>query len=183
MKKQLDFAAQFYDYFGEKPSKVSYEVRQDSNRYHDLVFMTSLIHDATFRKRDIKIRGDRLNIPIVRECCELGTVSYPDFAELYAAKAQLSIAPVSYFEWRFGNDFNFLSNKELTIEEIWIERERRQWNIVRSVVLRGMEWECQLMPQNFDDDEEVDIEIQLRDLEIPHLKSGRKGGVRQRPII
>ena len=76
MKKQPDFRQLFYDYFGSNPKKVTYSIRTDSNRYHDLIFLKSLVHDARFKRNEIKLRGKRLIIPINRDCWELGFVKH-----------------------------------------------------------------------------------------------------------
>lgn len=41
MKRQPDFAELFQKHFGSSPSAVTYQVRQDSNRFHDLVFLNT----------------------------------------------------------------------------------------------------------------------------------------------
>jgi hypothetical protein len=71
MKPQPDFPKLFFEYFGTKPRKVLYEIRQGPCRFHDLVFLNSLIHDATFHRKDARLSSERLTIPVDRDCWEL----------------------------------------------------------------------------------------------------------------
>jgi hypothetical protein len=103
MKKQPDFKQLFYNYFGSKPKKVNYVVRSDSNRYHDLIFLNSLIHDSRFKRNNTKVYGKKLIIQLNRDCWELGFVKQNNNSELHIANSQLTISPFIELEWRFHN--------------------------------------------------------------------------------
>lgn len=58
MRPQPDFTRLFFEHFGTRPRKVVYEMRQGAFRLHDLVFLESLIHDATFSGKDVRLSGE-----------------------------------------------------------------------------------------------------------------------------
>lgn len=169
MKKQPDFPELFRKHFGVKPSKVTYQVRQDSNRFHDLVFLNSLIHDARFKREQAVLRGKRLSISLERVCWELGTVENSDCAELHIAQARLTISPVLKIEWRFEEKTEFSSNTELWLQDIWLDRQATQADDTMPIVVNGFTWQCVLTVH------EPDLKIRLQDLETPYLYSERKG--------
>jgi hypothetical protein len=170
MKKQPDFTQLFYDYFGQIPRKVQYEVRQGPARYHDLVFLNSLLHDARFQREKIRLRGRRLSIPINRDCWELKYTDYEKdsvkYAELHIADALLVIAAIEKIQWTFDHNFDFAPDSELWIHSIWLERNSLQ-NDKMQVIIDGSDWECIL---TVDGDE---FQIKLRDNEVPYLHSER----------
>jgi hypothetical protein len=111
MKKQPDFTQLFYEFFGNKPRKVQYEVRSGPCRYHDLVFLGSLIHDARFQRQKIQLRGTRLTILVNRDCWELGLTPGEEngekYSELHIADAALSISPVKKLNGRLITSWTF----------------------------------------------------------------------------
>lgn len=158
MSKQPDFNQIFYDYFGTKPRMVTYSIRSDSNRYHDLMFIKSLIHDGRLKRNGIKIIGKRLVIPINRDCWELGLKDN----ELYIADSRLSISPFFDLEWNFTNGMDFDSDAELWIRDLSIQRES---DGMLKIVIDGYTWSLQM--KAFDDN----FKMKLQDLEIPYLYS------------
>ena len=162
MRKQPDFRQLFYNYFGQKPKKVTYSIRSDSNRYHDLIFLKSLIHDARFKHSDFKLRGKKLTINLNRDCWELGIVELQKQSELYIANSRLSISPVYDLEWRFQNNYEINPEDELWIHSILIERE--SYDILK-VVLDGDSWSLHMKAS--DDD----FKMRVQDLEVPYLYS------------
>jgi len=168
MKKQPDFADLFHKHFGDKPSKVTYVVRQDSNRFHDLIFLESLIHDARLKREQAVIRGTRLSMQIERDCWELDLIERADYAEFYIAQARLTISPVFDIEWRFEHRVEFSPDTELWINDIWLERQAMQENDVVPVVINGFAWQCILTVH------EPELKIRLQDLETPYLRSEKK---------
>jgi len=170
MKKQLNFVKLFYEHFGDTPNKVTYEVRQDSNRFHDLVFLNSLIHDARFKRESLRHRGKRLSIPIERDCWELHVQHSETSGELYIAQAQLVISPVVSIEWQFKHSVtwseeNFSPKDELWIQDIWIDRQSTQDDDNMPIIINGFTWQCNLTVL------EPDLRIRLQDLECPYLHS------------
>lgn len=162
MKKQPDFKQLFYDYFGSKPKKVNYIVRHDSNRYHDLIFLNSLIHDSRFKRKDTKVYGKKLIIKLNRDCWELGFVEQENNSELHIANSQLTISPIIEFEWRFQNDSAAEKNTDLWIDDILIERESYA---ILKVVLEGDGWSLHVKVI-YDD-----FKMRIQDLEVPYLYS------------
>ena len=166
--KQPDFQRLFFDHFGRVPRKVTYSVRSDSNRYHDLVFLSSLVHDARFARSDLVLRGTRLTIPINRDCWELGTVKTRKGKELHIAESRLTISSVKDIEWRFTRG-SAVDRAELCIGAIWLDHEAH--GNLRNLVIDGYDWRCTLA---LDDDQ--DIKVRLVDLSMPYLYSRRNRG-------
>lgn len=96
MRKQPDFGRLWADHFGSVPRKITYEVRDGDNGRHDFVFLSSLLHDARIVPERVRLRGNRLTIPLERDCWE---VYFGD--EMYYTQAVLSVSPVQSVEWRF----------------------------------------------------------------------------------
>lgn len=169
MKKQPDFKKLFHDHFGGVQQKVTYSVRSDSNRFHDMVFLNSLIHDSRFKVEKIQQRGTRLIIPINRDCWEIPLVHRDKpspQSELHIANAQLTISPVVGITWSYRNGIKFSNKTELWIQEIWLDRQDN--DDIRTLTLYGFDWQCavNLKTEN--------IMIKLQDLEIPYLYSRKR---------
>lgn len=96
MRQQPDFNKVWRDYFGTKPRKVVYKVRDDHNSPHDFAFLNSLLHDARIIPEKVRWRGKQLTIPLERDCWEVY-----DGERLLYTRAVLSISPVESVEWRF----------------------------------------------------------------------------------
>lgn len=166
MKKQPDFKKLFYDHFGSTPQKVTYSVRSDSNRFHDMVFLSSLIHDSRFKIEEMRQRGKKIIIPINRDCWEIPRVRYEKpspHSELHIANAQLTIAPVLGITWTYRHGIKFSNKSELWIQNIWLNRQDNEE--MGTLALNGFDWNCALIV-NTDD-----LVIKLQDLEIPYLYS------------
>lgn len=166
--KQPDFQRLFFDHFGQTPRKVTYSVRPDSNRHHDIVFLSSLVHDARFLRSSLILRGTRLTVPINRYCWELGTVDTREGKELHIADSRLTIASVKDIEWRFTHG-SAMDRAELWIGGIWLDHEAK--GNLRELVIDGYDWRCTLKL-----DDEQDIKVRLVDLCVPFLFSRRKRG-------
>jgi hypothetical protein len=162
MKKQPDFRQLFYDYFGSKPKKVTYSIRNDSNRYHDLIFLKSLIHDARFKHKDFSMRGKRCTIKLNRDCWELGLIEHKESSELHIADSQLSLSPVYNLEWRFQDKSLINQNDELWIHDVLIERESHE---ILTIVLVGDDWSLHMKASD------NDFNMKIRDIEVPYLYS------------
>lgn len=170
MKKQPDFTQIFQDYFGKKPRKVQYEVRYGPSRYHDLIFLRSLIHDARFKRENMQRRGTRVTIPINRDCWELGLApgerNGKKFSELHIADAVLTISPVKNIEWAFNHNIDFSPDTELWIHNMRFESNDWRYDII-NVVVDGKDWKCTLTLG------EGDLQLKVKDVEIPYLYSVR----------
>lgn len=162
MNKQPDFRQLFYDYFGSKPKKVNYFIRQDSNRYHDLIFLKSLIHDARFKRIDFRLRGKKIAIQLNRDCWELGFVERNESSELYIANSRLSISPVFDIEWHSCHGYGINPESELWIHDVVIQRESSE---MLKIILDGDKWSLHM--KALDDD----FRMKVQDLEVPYLYS------------
>ena len=166
MKQQPDFQTLFFDYFGATPRKIVYQIRQDSNCHHDIVFLTSLIHDARFKRSDFRLRGKRLTVNMNRDCWELGFVEGNLGSELYIADTRLSVSEVISIEWSFGNEFDMTDSTELWITDIWLDPHSHHDS--RRLTLAGHGWSCNMMLSD------ENITIKLSDKEVPYLYSQKK---------
>ena len=106
---QPDFTALFFETFTKMPKPIVYEVRRDANRTHDMHFLSSLIHDARFRKADIVEDGQALTFRLDRDRWELFT---PGSKELFSVPSTLTIGPVLSQEWSF--------KEGVEPDELWI---------------------------------------------------------------
>src|SRR4051812_18405754 len=98
--RQPDFFQLFRETFAGPPRKIRYEIRTtDSNMYHDVVFLSSLIHDARFRLADVRLKRGRLTIPLERDCWEVPLAEAGGRTEQHVARAELVIGPVVTSEW------------------------------------------------------------------------------------
>jgi hypothetical protein len=168
MKRQPDFTQIFHDYFGSIPQKVTYTVRWGGNRFHDLVFLNSIIHDARFKVKNIKQKGKQLTIPINRDCWEIPSVHREKpkpHIELYVADSQLAIFPVLRIDWSYQHGIDFTDKTELWIQEIWLDRQSDDETC--NLTIYGFDWKCVLQ---VDSD---GLKIKLQDFEKPYLYSER----------
>ncbi|HEY4759488.1 MAG TPA: hypothetical protein VIH42_02795 [Thermoguttaceae bacterium] len=164
MKKQPDFARLFREHFDTTPAKLMYQVRQDSNRMHDIVFLSSLIHDARFRRKDLVLRNKRLVIGVERDCWELGMVDRADSKDIYLVQSRLIVSPVTEIKWGFAHGTDFAPEDELWIHDIWIARQAIQPGEYISLILGGFTWECILTVH------EPNMTVRLQDIDIPRKR-------------
>lgn len=163
--KQPDFTRLFFDHFGGKPKKVQYEIRVGPNQMHDLIFLISLIHDARFYPRDIKVRGSRMTIPIHRDCWE---IPLSERNELHTAKSKLLFSTVSDINWITQKLDHFGSDQELWIDFLYFDKDYRSLSKDRfTCFLSGHDWLLQFTMK------QIDFKIKLQDLEMPYLYSER----------
>ena len=186
MRDQPDFDKIFRDYFGDAPGKVVYEVRHDPNRVHDIYFLSSLIHDAQFRRESVRFRGKRMTILVERPCWDLESRpvakrSGPTVWEQYVVPAVLTIQPVVGIEWRYQRDLPPSPEDELDICYLWLDRPAAQ--VVQDdervpIMIAGFGWDC--IATVLTDE----MKIRLRDLGDPYLPSQRgkteRGNLRAR---
>ena len=167
MIEQPNFQKLFFDSLGgDKPRKITYQVRNDSNQIHDMHFLGSLVHDSRFKRKDIKISNKKLTIPIERDCWELKSIQHSDTSgELYITSSMISISPINRIEWTFDNEIEFDVNTELWIQSIKLLRSE---HIEYIVLIEGFGWECNihLIPE--------ELNIELNDQKVPSLYSQLK---------
>ncbi|MCP4645164.1 MAG: N-acetyltransferase [bacterium] len=166
-KAQPDFAGLFHEWYGGKPRKVEYEVRADSNRNHDLVFLNSFVHDARFKRSGITYRGTRLTIPIERDCWELGHVQSEGQSGLYVTSTRLSLSPVYDLEWHFDHERDCSPDSELSIMSIQLQVRTID---MRNVQIQGDGWGLTCVAND------NPLKLRIQDLEVPYLPwTSRKG--------
>ena len=169
--KQPNFALIFRQTFAGPPKKVRYEIRSDSNRYHDVIFLSSLIHDARFRLADVRLRRGRLTIPLERDCWEIPLTE--EHREVHIAKAELVIGPVVKSEWTSDPLYDSETPGQLGydakewLDYLWIERTSFEDSDTGRIVLQSTSSKWILTVA------EEGLTVRLRDLEVPYLYSSR----------
>jgi hypothetical protein len=76
-------------------SPIDFECRDAPNLLHDLVFLRSFIHDASFEINKIRLSGKTLRIPMQRDRWE----RYKPSRKLESVAAKLVIRPVLALKW------------------------------------------------------------------------------------
>jgi len=83
-RPQPNFQALFFRYFGPVPKRHIYEVRLDtSNMGHDIIFLSSLLHDARLSRNSVRREGEKVMIRIERDTWEVGTLVRKGAPELH----------------------------------------------------------------------------------------------------
>lgn len=172
MKSQPDFQKLFFEFFGPSPKKVTYKVRPDSNRKHDLIFLDSLIHEARINPGKMKIQKKRLTLTLNRDCWELGLVECKKGFELYVADSQLTIYPISEVKWCFQNNYLVKTGKDLWIRNLVLERSGIE---MPRIILEGLNWSFHVQVTR------EDFTMKLQDVENPYLFSQKGKASRRRP--
>jgi hypothetical protein len=164
MKKQPDFGKLFREFFGEIPKRTTYQLRDGPGRIHDLVFLSSIIHDATFRQKDCILRGTRLTIPIERDCWEF--LRSNDLNELHVARSRLILSPVNAILWSFRHGAAIAPDEQLWIDHVWLDD--RSKNAYDRFIISGSAWDCAITAN------ECDLAVRLEDTETPYLRSQKQ---------
>jgi len=110
---QPDFGSNFHT---QSRTPIRYETRQAcANGRHDLIYLSSYIHDAEFRIDEIRQRGRSAVIPLRRARWEL----YKQTNELPCVQSELTVSAVKSLDVQLGAPFTatkkFLRNPQLTI--------------------------------------------------------------------
>jgi hypothetical protein len=164
MKKQPDFSKIFFDYFGIKPHKVLYEVREEPNLLHDIVFLGSLIHDAEFKRKEVQLRGNKIIFPIKRDCFEFNNLNVAEKL-IYETNSLLAISPVDNVIWEFNNEVDFRNDKIIYLHHLYVDfLSHRRLGDKINIIFDGGYWKCRItiLTNKF--------KITLKDLEMPSLK-------------
>jgi hypothetical protein len=116
---QPNFNALFYETIGPASHPIRYAIRQGPNCVHDLIFVSSLTHDARILNPDAKPHDGKFEIRLNRDCWELGDTDIGGHKELHIADSQLCFTAVKSVHWHF--------DKQLThdpwLDYLWIDRE------------------------------------------------------------
>lgn len=166
--KQPDFTKIFFDFFGSKPKKVTYIVRQGPNKMHDMQFLSSLIHDGRFKLKNIILKNKNLKIPIKRECYEL-PIKHEKFTfEPHITDSILSIAPVQKIEkinWNYKY-IPSLTDEEELVKSIWVDSPDDEGILNLTIET----WRNLRLVLKIADEK---MKIKLEDIEKPYLLSER----------
>ena len=182
---QPDFTKLFFDCFGDKPRKVQYQLRRPPQTRHDLVFLSSLIHDARFGMRDVTRKGRILSIRINRDCWEIPMVEHavpPASCELHIAKSRLELTRVKRISWRMPRKQRGTTDRELLILDLHLDEN---WfcsgGSCFDFVILGDVWKCVI------DLGRDEWSVCLHDEEAPRLWSKRnaqrKRAIRRRQPV
>jgi hypothetical protein len=170
MRRQPDFSAIFFDYFGKCPKPLSYELRFDSSLLHDLQFMSSLLHDSVFCPENMITARRRTSLTILRECWELPKVKVDGAIHLYVVESSLIISPSAEVTWCLPADFLRQGQQSaLTLQHLYVGAD--YWDPERSgatLILQGASWTC-----NIRVDSKSPL-VRLRDLGVPALAARQK---------
>ena len=77
-------------------SPIDFVCRETPNLLHDMVFLRSYLHDATFEAGDVRLKGAVLRIGLKRDRWEL----YKSHGELESIATRLIISPVLSLKWK-----------------------------------------------------------------------------------
>lgn len=165
-KSQPDFKALFYSSLGGEAAPIRYSLRSDSNFHHDVVFLSSLIHDARVKNQGVLPVDGVLAIELNRDCWELDYTRVDNALELHVADSRLELRGVRSVGWRLCVE----DGREPWVDSFEVSR-RRQMSKPQgfSIRLTGDEWRfVASMPAH-------DWSVELVDLECPYLWSQRHG--------
>jgi hypothetical protein len=110
-------------------SPIDFVCRETPNLLHDMVFLRSYLHDATFNASDVLLRGTVLRIRLKRDRWEL----YKSHGELESIATRLIIRPVLTLKWHSKSKLaNTFSIRDIYLgESFWDNSETAE------VVLSG----------------------------------------------
>ena len=164
MRNQPNFSKIFSDYFGKIPHKVLYEVREEPNLLHDIVFLGSLIHDAEFKRNEIEQKGKKIIIPIKRDCFEFSNFNLKKDI-IYETNSILSISPVKNLIWEFNDEGEFYDDKKIYLHHLYIDfLSYKRLSDEINIIFDGEYWKSHITVVK------SKLKIILKDLAIPSNK-------------
>lgn len=86
-------------FFRRRRAKLCVTSSSGGNYRHEVVFLSSYLHDATFRTRDLIVRSDVLRLPLDRDCWEYGLTQPDGSLYLYSCPSELTIRGVRRLQW------------------------------------------------------------------------------------
>jgi hypothetical protein len=78
------------------PSPIDFACRETPNLLHDMIFLRSYLHDATFKAGDVRLKGNVVRIDLKRDRWEL----YKSRGKLERISSKLIVGPVLALKWR-----------------------------------------------------------------------------------
>lgn len=158
-KTPPDFTKIFFDSLGGPPAAITYPVRRAGNTLHDVVFLSSLLHDARVLTPNAQPSNGRLDVRFSRDCWELGMRQTQSSAVLHVVDSVVTFTGVIAAEWKGGA----LSKAEPWLDHCWIDRQYRDHEAVEfTFSLIGDGWRCDIRLAM------DDWSIEMRDQGVPH---------------
>jgi hypothetical protein len=121
-ESQPDFGAEFHS---ESLAPICYEGRiGQANGRHDIIFLSSYIHDGTFRLDQVSLRRKTLVIPLERDRWEL----FRKLNELKSIRSELRITHVLSLRMELTDDAlggKFFQNPQVIISNLQLVTD--QW--------------------------------------------------------
>ncbi|HEV2962668.1 MAG TPA: hypothetical protein VG649_12635 [Candidatus Angelobacter sp.] len=110
--EQIDFGTGFHT---DSHAPIRYETRYGPNRQHDVFYLSSYIHDATFRIDELDLRRKSLFLPLNRDRWEL----YRGVGDLVSIRSELTISRVVSLRLELGHS-SLLRKKFLRAPKVTI---------------------------------------------------------------
>lgn len=79
--------------------RLAFRTRRNVNYLHDVIFLSSYLHDATFSTIDFRHEGKQVVIDLHRDCWEFWTRIHRVRDELLGCKSRLTISGVDSVDW------------------------------------------------------------------------------------
>ena len=158
-KTPPDFTKIFFDSLGGPPAAITYPVRRAGNTLHDVIFLSSLLHDARVLNPKIQPSNGRMEIRFNRDCWELGMRQTQASAVLHVVDSVLTFKGVIAASWKG----EALSKAEPWLDHCWIDHQFRDHDAVEfTFSLFGEGWQCDIRLTR------DDWGIEMRDEGMPH---------------
>lgn len=140
-KTPPDFTKIFFKSLGGAPAAITYPVRRGGNTLHDVVFLSSILHDARVLNPKAQPSNRRLDVQFNRDCWELGMRQAEASSVLHVVDSVLSFTGVIAVEWRG----QAILNAEPWLDHCWIDRHYRDYGAVEfTFFLIGDGWQCDI---------------------------------------
>lgn len=92
----IDFTTAFAK---RKIERLHFETRKNVNYFHEIVFLSSYLHDATFGVADLSFARGVVTIPLERDCWEFWTRIHRVKNRLLGCRSILTISGVRSVRW------------------------------------------------------------------------------------
>ena len=100
VKRRLEHLLNFRDYFQtDNKDPIDFSARYPPNLQHDLLYLSSYIHDATFSIKQVELRETRLSIPMERVRTEL----HDSLGDSETIRSVLTIEHVEKITWELAD--------------------------------------------------------------------------------
>jgi len=97
--------------------RLSFKTRRDVNYDHEIIFLSSYLHDASFKREDFRQQGGTITINLLRDCWEFYTRVHRVGDELLRCRSKLSISGVDLVRWNPDSNADRMDIKSVFIGE------------------------------------------------------------------